>query len=115
MKAKPTEPGRIVLSTQGHDAGTWYAVLSVQDPRQVLLVNGTTRGLNKPKKKQIKHLRALPLTIAVSGQGASGGPIQDSDIRKAIAACRLAYETQTGQPPKAAGIQEKEEGALVQE
>ena len=115
MKAKPTEAGRVVISTQGHDAGSWYAVLDVLDEHQVLLVNGTTRGLAKPKKKQIKHLRALPLTIAVSGRGESGGPVQDSDVRKAIAACKAAYETQTGQPQKAAGNQKKEEGALVQE
>ena len=37
MKAKPTEPGRVVISTQGHDAGRWYVVLSVLDDRFVTL------------------------------------------------------------------------------
>ena len=116
MKAKPTEPGRVVVSTQGHDAGHWYAVWQVLDERCVLLVNGTTRKLEKPKKKQIKHLCALPLTIAVSGRGESGGPVADSDIRKALSACKAAYETQTGWPHTPANRDlEKEEGALVQE
>lgn len=116
MKAKPTEPGRVVVSTQGHDAGRWYAVLSVQDERYVLLCDGDTRRLNKPKKKQTKHLRALPLTVPVSGRGGSGGAIADSDIRKALKAAREGYEAQTDFARKPARVEnEKEECAFVQE
>ena len=93
MKAKPTEPGRVVIATQGHDAGTWYAVLAALDARHLLLCDGETRKLAKPKKKQLKHLRALPLTVAVEGRGESGGAIADSDIRPALRAARDAYET----------------------
>lgn len=114
MKAKPTEPGRVVISTQGHDAGRWYAVLSVLDERFVLLCDGDTRTLVKPKKKQVKHIRALPLTIMVEGRGASGGPVQDSDIRSALKAQKDAYLIQTGYAPKQAQNM-KEERALVQE
>ena len=114
MKAKPTEPGRVVISTQGHDAGRWYAVLSVLDDRFVTLCDGDTRRLAKPKKKQVKHLRALPLTIAVDGKGASGGPIADSDIRRALQEQKDAYLIQTGYAPEKAHNM-KEERALVQE
>ena len=110
MKAKPTEPGRIVISTQGHDAGRWYAVVSVLDDRFVLLCDGETRKLEKPKKKQVKHLTALPMTIQTQGRGESGGPIADSDIRKAIKARKDAYLAKTG-----FNVNDKEEGALVQE
>ena len=115
MKAKPTEPGRVVISTQGHDAGRWYAVVSVLDDRSVLLCDGNTRKLAKPKKKQVKHLTALPLTVAVDGRGESGGPLADSDIRKALKAQKDAYLIQTGYAPKAHTENQKEEGALVQE
>ena len=114
MKAKPTETGRVVISTQGHDAGRWYAVLSVLDERNVLLVDGDTRKLAKPKKKQVKHIRALPLTIQVDGKGAAGGPIADSDIRAALKAQKDAYLIQTGYAPIQAHNM-KEERALVQE
>jgi len=110
VKAKPNEPGRIVISTQGHDAGRWYAVISVLDERNLLLADGETRKLAKPKKKQVKHLRALPLTIQVEGRGESGGPVADSDIRKAIKAHKDAYLVKTG-----FNAIDKEEGALVQE
>ena len=110
MKATPNEPGRVVISTQGHDAGRWYAVISVLNEREMLLVDGETRKLAKPKKKQVKHLRALPLSIQVEGRGESGGPVADSDIRKALKACKDDYLMKTGY-----NVIVKEEGALVQE
>ena len=115
MKARPTEPGRVVISTQGHDEGRWYAILSVLDERMVLVVDGDTRKLEKPKKKQVKHLHALPLSIQVEGIGASGGPLADSDIRKAIKTHKDAYLIQTGCAPKAHTEHVKEADALVQE
>ena len=115
MKAKPTEPGRVVISTQGHDEGRWYAILSVLDERMVLLVDGDTRKLAKPKKKQVKHLHALPLSIQVEGTGASGGPLADSDIRKALKAQKDAYLIQTGYAHNAHTEHVKEADALVQE
>ena len=115
MKARPTEPGRVVISTQGHDAGRWYAIVSVLDERMVLLVDGDTRKLAKPKKKQVKHLHALPLTIQVEGRGASGGLLADSDIRKALKAQKDAYLIRTGYAPKAQTENVKEDDALVQE
>ena len=115
MKAKPTEPGRVVISTQGHDEGRWYAVYSVLSDREMLLVDGETRKLAKPKKKQVKHLHALPLMIQVEGKGASGGPLDDSDIRKALKAQKDAYLIQTGYAQNAHTEHVKEADALVQE
>ena len=103
----PLEAGRVVCVTRGHDAGNWYAVLQVLDERMVLLCDGRLRTLEKPKKKQIKHLYAMPFTISVSGKGGSGGKIADSDIRKALKAAKDAYEGAEPHP-------EKEECAFVQ-
>ena len=115
MKAKLTESGQIAVSLKGHDAGRWYAVVGVLDERYVLLCDGNTRTLAKPKKKQIKHLRALPLSMPVTGRGESGGPIANSDIRKGILAAQKAYETKTGFAHAAARQEkEKEECAFVQ-
>lgn len=106
MKA-PLEAGRVVCVTRGHDAGSWCAVLQVLDERTVLLCDGKLRTLEKPKKKQVKHLTALPYTIPVSGKGGSGGKIADSDIRKALKAVKEAYGGAEPHP-------EKEECAFVQ-
>ncbi len=114
MKARPTEPGRVVLVTQGHDAGSICAVLQVIDEKSVLLVDGKTRTLQKPKRKNILHLRAYPLTVPVSGKGGSGGDITDSDIRKQLKTVWDAYQEET-QGAFSAATQQKEECAFVQE
>ena len=112
MKPSVTETGRVVLVTQGHDAGSICAVLQVIDEKTVLLVDGKTRTLLKPKRKNILHLRAYPLTIAVQGKGGSGGPIADSDIRKQLKTVWDAYQQET-QGAYRAVTQQKEDCAFV--
>ncbi|MEG0863472.1 MAG: KOW domain-containing RNA-binding protein [Clostridia bacterium] len=114
MKAKPTKQGAVVVSKQGHDAGRWYAVLSVTDESHVKLCDGKIRKLTNPKNKQVKHLIALPMTIPVSGKGASGGEWADSDIRTALQAAKDAYENKTDVARRNA-CEHKEECAFVQE
>ena len=84
MKVQSAEEGRIAIVTRGHDCGTWCVVYRVVDERYVLLSDGNLRSIQKPKKKQLKHLTLLPISIPVRGKGMSGGPIQDSDIRKVL-------------------------------
>lgn len=112
MKAKCAEPGRVVLVTQGHDAGSICAVLKTIDEHTVLIVDGKTRTLQKPKRKNILHLQAYPLTVPVSGKGGSGGPIADSDIRKQLKAVWDAYQQET-QGTYSAATQQKEDCAFV--
>ena len=109
MKVQSAEEGRIAIVTRGHDCGTWCAVYRVVDERYVLLTDGNLRSIQKPKKKQLKHLSLLPISIPVRGKGMSGGDIQDSDIRKALKEAKDAYLNRCN------GIlTEKEECALVQ-
>ena len=90
MSAPCAMRGRVVVSRAGHDAGRWYAVLD-ESGGWLLLVDGHARGLAKPKKKRLKHVRPLPLTVAVAGTGASSGPVVDGDIRRALKAAKKAY------------------------
>lgn len=112
MKATHTQQGRVVVSLKGHDKGRWYTVLSVIDDQTVLICDGNFRTLKKPKKKRIKHLSALPLTILVSGQGRSGGEMDNSDIRYQLKNARDAYQSVTS---SASAQCKKEECAFVQE
>ena len=112
MKANGAETGRVVLVTQGHDAGSICAVLKVIDEKTVLLVDGKNRTLQKPKRKNVLHLRAYPLTIAVEGKGGSGGAIADSDIRKQLKNVWEQYQQET-QGVNNAVTQQKEDCAFV--
>ena len=52
------KPGQLVRSTAGRDAGKHYLVLKHLDQSRVLLVNGRSRPLSSPKKKNPFHLQS---------------------------------------------------------
>ena len=87
MKTIPYDVGRVVLSKQGHDKGRWFVVAGILDERHVLIADGQTRKLTKPKKKQWKHLRAKPVKVEEIAEALLGGKtVLDSEIRKALKA-----------------------------
>ncbi len=51
------KPGQLVRSLAGRDKGKHYLVLQELDSRNVLLVDGRSRTLAKPKKKNKAHLQ----------------------------------------------------------
>ena len=51
------KPGQLVRSLAGRDRGKHYLVLREIDQRTVLLVDGRSRPLAKPKKKNKAHLQ----------------------------------------------------------
>jgi len=51
------KPGQLVRSLAGRDQGKHYLVLSEIDQQYVLLVDGRSRPLAKPKKKNKAHLQ----------------------------------------------------------
>ena len=111
MRPIPYDVGRIVLSKQGHDKGRWFAVVGLVDGKHVLIADGKTRKLEKPKKKQCKHLRPRPTRLSeIAALLLEGKPVLDSELRKALKAFADEEEKQTMNACK-----KKEECALVQE
>ena len=77
-------PGRVVLSTQGRDAGRYFIVLEVIDENFVLMADGLTRKIDHPKKKKVKHLRPKPIQVEVDSAKLPNRHLQDSDLRRAL-------------------------------
>ncbi len=50
------EPGRVVKSVKGHDAGSFYALVDVKEGF-CYIADGQLRKLESPKKKNPIHLR----------------------------------------------------------
>ena len=50
------EPGMVVQSAAGHDAGTFYLVLAVEN-RRLFLADGRRRKMGNPKCKSVRHIR----------------------------------------------------------
>jgi len=51
--------GKVVLSKAGRDKDHLYVIIGEIDKEYVLLSNGSTKTVDKPKKKKIKHLNFL--------------------------------------------------------
>lgn len=49
--------GKLVLSRAGRDKNHLYVIIRQLDNEYVLLSNGKTKTIEKPKRKKIKHLR----------------------------------------------------------
>ncbi len=67
MKILIPEKGGIVQSTQGRDKGRLYAVCEVLADGFILVTDGETRKLFRPKRKNLKHVRPLPHNVGEDG------------------------------------------------
>ena len=54
----PMDVGQVVVSTAGHDRGRTFVIVGRLDDATVLIADGRTRTMDRPKKKKIRHLRA---------------------------------------------------------
>lgn len=60
------EAGNVVEVLAGHDAHALYVVLSTENG-YVALANGKERLLEKPKRKNVKHIRKTNHMLELSG------------------------------------------------
>jgi 6-phosphogluconolactonase (cycloisomerase 2 family) len=66
----------------GHDKGQTYMVIH-DDGKYVYLVNGTTKKLSSPKKKNRKHIQIINV-LPDDVRGAVSGEMTDLSIKRAI-------------------------------
>lgn len=79
------EIGRVVKATAGRDMGKLFMVVGRLDDNYVLIANGTTRSIDKPKKKKIKHLAPQPEVLReLSEKIGNGQRVFDAEIRKSL-------------------------------
>ncbi len=111
MERLTIEPGRVVQSVQGRDAGRFFVVLEVLDDRYVLMADGLSRKIYHPKKKKTMHLRPKPILVNVDSQALPNQHLQDSDLRTALSAHGLSLNAKTDHPcsdTAAAGINKED-------
>ena len=77
----------IVKSAAGRDEGDLFFVLDTQE-EYLLLADGKSRRVEKPKKKKRKHVSfAGESHSVVADKIRSSEKITNSELRKALAAC----------------------------
>ena len=77
--------GAICTSRAGHDKGRAFVIVGVYDENHVLLSDGETRKLERPKKKKLMHLhiepqRAEEIAAARRGRGPAGRAGEESAL-----------------------------------
>lgn len=79
-------PSLFVQSIAGRDKGKIFVVLSVQDENYVLISDGRMRKTDHPKRKKMKHLKALGRNSEFIAQKLlDDQKVTNSEIRTAIA------------------------------
>ena len=78
--------GDLVYSLAGRDKDRILIVLEVLDENYVLLVDGSHRSIQKPKKKRIKHLKKTNMRAElVKRKLSQKEKVTNTDIRRILA------------------------------
>lgn len=83
MKA-PLSEGIVAISQKGRDKGHSFMILYQLDADFVLIADGSTRKLQKPKKKRRRHLISTSKEFPQLAEKYREGKLTDSDLRKAL-------------------------------
>ncbi|MDO7788903.1 KOW domain-containing RNA-binding protein [Desulforamulus aquiferis] len=79
-------PGQLVSSTQGRDTGRYYLVLSSLDDHFVEVTDGEYRGIEKPKRKNVRHLKIWPIVSESMAEKLAGNiRLTNNDIMSSLA------------------------------
>lgn len=78
------ERGMLAKSLSGHDRNRLYIIIRVEE-EYVWLVDGSSRTLEKPKKKNIRHIQAVRrIPEPVKQAFESKRPLQNEHIKQII-------------------------------
>ena len=74
------EPGQLVKSLVGRDKGKHYLIIDVEDGR-VVLANGRSRSMSRPKKKNPKHLQSYNCIVPGLKDKIRQKSLNDTEVR----------------------------------
>lgn len=78
-------PGRLCRSLAGRDRGGYFMVVGTTGDGLILIADGKTRPLGRPKKKKPKHLHMTPLILEeAAARLETPGALADGELRNMI-------------------------------
>lgn len=77
------EIGQIVYATKGRDAGKYFIIIDMDD-KFVYIVDGKTRRLEKPKKKNKSHVKAAKQIIPEIREKLKKSELTDREIQEIL-------------------------------
>jgi len=92
MVEGPQQVGQLVKSTAGRDKGNYYLVYDVLDEAFVRVIDGDKKGIHNPKKKNIKHLKVIPVKAEKIAERLSRGEqVAEEEILEAVKSLGLSH------------------------
>ena len=92
-RERKVETGRIVRSKAGRDEGKYFVVIALEGEEFALIADGERRGIERPKRKRLKHLFVTEETISgLQGRLEAGESVENHEIRKWLSAYRQKEE-----------------------
>lgn len=76
--------GQLVCSTQGRDKGKVYVVIGLPESNRLLVADGKGQKIEKAKKKNIKHLKKLPLFVTDVAEQVKENRLSNGTITRII-------------------------------
>ncbi|MGI6327503.1 MAG: RNA-binding protein [Dethiobacteria bacterium] len=77
------ESGQVVKSLAGRDQGTLYLIIGFEGNR-ALLANGRSHTVQKPKKKNLKHLQPYRCVVPEIKERIRQGNLSDNAVRNTL-------------------------------
>ena len=103
--------GHVVKALTGRDNGRWFLVVGEQKGPYLLLADGRTRRMARPKKKNIRHVHDLGMPEDAPQLLKSIGEMRDDGQREAAIRVYIGRYRQLLDPAAQAGdltVKEKE-------
>lgn len=81
------KPWQLVASAAGRDGGQRYLVLALCGDGFALVVDGQRRRVDRPKRKNLRHLRPFAAAAAdLAERTAMGQAVSDEEVRASLEA-----------------------------
>lgn len=85
MSKNEVQIGQLVSSLQGRDSGMFYLVVQVDSESSVLVADGEGRKVEKPKRKNNKHLKFYDVVAKnIFTKAQNGKRVTNEDVRKEL-------------------------------
>jgi ribosomal protein L14E/L6E/L27E len=85
MSENEVRIGQLVSSLQGRDSGLFYLVVQIENESRVRIADGEGRKAEKPKSKNIKHLKFYDIVaVNIFDKTQIGKRVTSEDVRKEL-------------------------------
>ncbi len=92
-RERKIETGRVVRSKAGRDEGNYFVVIALDGDEFALVADGGRRGIEKPKRKRLKHLFVTEDTIpGLQSRLEAGEAVENHELRKWLSPYRQKEE-----------------------